>query len=101
MENQVEKKFFYSNSSKVMSSPYDVTIQFERVTAPKLSANMENSDFLPEVSEILELSMSPSHAKAVLIGLYNTILSYEEKYGEIAMPNDKKEAMARLLDAIK
>jgi len=101
MENQLEKKFFYSNSSKVMASPYDVTIQFERVTAPQLSVNIVESNIQPEMAEILELSMSPSHAKAVLIGLCSTIASYENTIGKIAMPEDKEAELAQLLSVIK
>jgi hypothetical protein len=103
MDNStINKKFFYSNTSKVVSSPYDVTVIFERSSAPDLPVKPKATDvFVPIVAEVMEVSMSPSHAKAVITGLLHVLVGYEQQFGMVNMPKEKNEEFNALIAQVK
>lgn len=102
MDSLIEKKSFYSNSSKVMATAYDIGIIFDRTRAPEVPATVtKSSQVVPVIAESLEVSMSPSHAKAVVIGLLNAVLDYEKNIGSIPLPADKQTAFDDLLARVK
>ena len=49
----------------------------------------------------LIVSMSPVHAKAMLAGLFKTVIDYEKNVGHIVLPKDKEtefnQTFAKLL----
>jgi len=91
-------KFFYTNTSKMAASPYDVTILFERSSPPTIpSTPLANKEYIPVVSDVLEVSMSPAHAKAVVIGLLNTLSVYEKTFGKIAMEPQKDQEFKSII----
>lgn len=91
----VDSKFFYANSMEASVSSYDVSLKFARniTVAPKdgLAAKAgEGVESIVAPAETLVVSMSPSHAKAILPTMIRMIQKYEESYGVIPLDSDMK-----------
>lgn len=85
MENYYghRKKFFYSNGLEIAVSPYDFNLKFLRTGA---RAGIEPGDPVTSIplDEII-IAMSPAHAKAMISGLYNSVVDYEKTIGPISI----------------
>lgn len=67
----------YSNQAEVGFSAWDIQISFMQVHG-------RASDVVGE--EIGSVTMSPQHAKALVIPFLNTIIQYEKKHGVVQIP---------------
>lgn len=70
---------FYSNSTFVTSSQYDVTFQFQNIIAKVVQTDEEGIKTIPRVEGTCHVKMSPQHAKAVAAILVKHIKDYEQK----------------------
>lgn len=81
--------FFYTNAMDAAISPYDVSMKFMRnvpaVSAVEVAAGAEAAF---KSAQSLTVSMSPSHAKAMLPALIRLVSEYEKKFGAIPLPED-------------
>lgn len=84
-----DNQFFYANGLELAVSPFDITLKFLRQGAPEGAA--AGVDLQPKRIAELSVAMSPGHAKAMLAGLYTSIMEYEQKVGEIAVPSETQE----------
>lgn len=76
-----ENKFrVYSNHSGVATTNYDITLLFGEID----SASGSELTVLQHGS----VTMSPHHAKAFSISFSNAIQQYEDRFGEIKLPDD-------------
>ena len=83
-----ENRFFYANSAEVSVSPYEISIKFIRQGAPESKPSkgrQEPQNVLPINIEDFVIAMSPSHAKALLPGLFNSVMQYEKNLGDIPL----------------
>jgi hypothetical protein len=78
-----EKKFFYSNSLELAVSPYDFSLKFLR-TGVAAGTTPGNAIVFVPLDEII-IAMSPGHAKAMLSGLYKSVVDYEKTIGPITI----------------
>lgn len=85
-----DNKFFYSNGLQVAVSPFDINLKFLRQGAPDNA--VEGKPMQPQVLDEIIIAMSPAHAKAMLSGLFQSIMSYEKDVGPIALPADLQKA---------
>ena len=84
-----EGKFFYSNGLEVAVSPFDFNLKFLRQGAPE---NAEAGKLLaPSRLDEIIVAMSPSHAKAMLAGLYSAVMDYETNIGPITISNEDQK----------
>lgn len=67
----------YSNFSIVSHSPEEIVIDFARILPGREGAKV-----------ISRIVMTPKNAKMFLGALTGNIRNYEEKFGEIALPNN-------------
>ena len=93
-----DEKFFYANGSEIGIGPYDLTLKFLRTgTADPRGQLMPRSEGAPkELAPIaldsMQVSMSPSHGKAILVGLAEALIQYEIKHGTIpCLPETQKK----------
>jgi len=102
MDNSTSnKKYFYSNTSKIMGTPYDISLLFERSSAPEVTENSPKQKTVEAVVvDSVEVSMSPSHAKAVASGLLQALIKYENQFGKIAMPPEKNKELNTLISQL-
>ena len=91
-----EKNFFYTNSSEVGMSAYDITINFLRKGFGRVDPAKIGQETDTSVSDELTVSMSPSHAKAMAAHLYKTTLDYERQFSEIPLPPEAKAQWSAL-----
>jgi hypothetical protein len=71
----------FTNNVNFAFSPIDVQMICSRTVA-SMDKDVE------AVEEVTTIIMTPQHAKAVLYALQGNLQAYEEKHGEIKMPND-------------
>ncbi len=90
----LEEKFFYTNSVQVAITPYDFSLKFTRNgtetdNTPRPSGTLK-VDVPAKVLDVMTVSMSPSHAKALLVALKQIVDMYEQRHGLIPVPVDVK-----------
>ena len=88
-----ESKFFYANSLEAAVSAYDVSLKFPRNVTLSLEVKRIAGQPLEAptmAAETLVVSMSPSHAKAMLPALIMLVREYEKAYGTIPLAPDAK-----------
>ncbi len=93
-----EAKFFYANSVEIAMSGYDVTLRLVRNGARSASggkAGFATSEAVMAEEDAMSVCMSPSHAKALLPGLMDVVLRYEELFGKIPLPPEAATAWER------
>ena len=88
-ENKEEIIKLYSNSTKLTSSVYDFQISFYQKSLSDEQIAKDNKEEYHD-KLLTEVTMSPSHAKAVLLILQDAIKKYEENFGEIKLKTVKK-----------
>jgi hypothetical protein len=77
-----EIPFFYSNVARIAMSQNDITFDFGHKSPEQSSAG-------PDVFDtIARISMSPSHAKHLLLILKGLIDNFEQRIGEIPLEKD-------------
>lgn len=86
-----ETKFFYTNGLEASVSPYDVSLKFFRnVTAPPPAGTVrpvgERTESRATAAETLVVSMSPTHAKAIIPSMIQLIEEYENTFGPLPLP---------------
>lgn len=82
-----DQNSFYSNAVNVMTSVYDVTIQFR--TQTPITTPAENQPVLIEAGDICNVRMSPQHAKALVAILAKHIMEYEQGHRvKLPLPPD-------------
>lgn len=69
----------YSNNTLLDTTPWDFKLSFGVWVKPELGK-------LPKVENLVEVVMSPQHAKALLGVLSTHIHEYEKHIGEIKLP---------------
>ena len=84
-----EKKFFYSNALELAVSPYDFSLKFLRTgvaagTTPGVAT-------IPVPLDEIIIAMSPGHAKAILSGLYKSVIDYENTFGSITIDKARQD----------
>lgn len=67
----------YSNIAVIMHSPSEIVIDFARVLPGT-----------PNAKVLTRVVMTPLNAKLLLRALQENLSKYEEKFGEVRMPND-------------
>ncbi|MGA7616254.1 MAG: DUF3467 domain-containing protein [Thermoanaerobaculia bacterium] len=67
----------YANSARLQASIYDFTLTFGQIS---------NDREKLECEEYAEIVMSPQHAKVLLQILQRNVAGYEEKFGELQIP---------------
>lgn len=82
------EKFFYANGVRVTASPWDVNLTFSR--------NIANSN-AGETTEVdsSTVSMSVSHAKSLLVILYEMLKQVESDLGPAPLPPEFRERFDR------
>lgn len=90
-----ESKFFYANSLEAAVSAYDVSLKFGRNVT--INAEEKGVTGVPQEAQVtaaerLVVSMSPSHAKAMLPALVLLVREYEKNYGKIPLATDAQTA---------
>jgi len=88
-ENKEEIIKLYSNSAKLTSSLYDFQISFYQKSLSDEQVAKDNKEEYHD-KLLAEITMSVSHAKAVLLILQDAIKKYEENFGEIKLKPIKK-----------
>ena len=88
-ENKEEILRFYSNSVKLTSSVYDFQISFYQKSISDEQIAKNNKEKYQD-KLLTEITMSPSHAKAVSVILQDAIKKYEENFAEIKLKSKKK-----------
>jgi hypothetical protein len=78
-----DKNFFYANGMELAVSTYDISLKFLRNGSP--SNAVPGVPNAPARLDEIIVAMSPGHAKAMLAGLYKTIVDYEENIGPITI----------------
>jgi hypothetical protein len=93
-----EAKFFYANGLELTISVYDITFKFMRngTLTPELAptAGQKKSGVQPHVLDSFMVSMSPTHAKAILPGLAQAIAQYEAQFGVIPFNESQLEQIS-------
>ena len=89
---EADKQFFYTNAMEISISPYDLNFKFLRQVAGE--AELPLMEQQPKKIAELVVSMSPTHAKAMLTSIYISVMNYEKDVGKIALP----EEMQKLFD---
>lgn len=100
----IETKFFYANALELGTSPYEIGLKFMRLgtsTPDTPRAGQDGQELQSSVLDALHVSMSPSHAKAMLPALVNSVLDYEKKYGKIPLSSESRDKWDALLAVIK
>ena len=88
-ENKEEIIRFYSNSAKLSSNVFDFQISFcQKSLSDEQMAKANKEEYHEKI--LTEITMSPSHAKAVLNILQDAIKLYEKNFGEIKLKPIKK-----------
>jgi hypothetical protein len=83
----MEKVVIYSNSARISSNPFDMTITFSQIVAEF----NENEVTGHKTTELVDVITTPKHAKLLLHALATQIAKYEDQYGEISTDKiDKK-----------
>lgn len=96
--------FFYANSLEAHCTSYDVTLRFLRsklkpgAKAPLGDGNPD--DFL-DSPDIMSVSMSPMHLKAMLPALYQLVTQYEARFGKLGIPADSAAAWEKIFNQDK
>lgn len=81
---------FYANAVNVMTSVYDVTLNFR--TQSPVSVDPETGEAVIEVTRTTNIRMSPQHAKSLAVLLVNHIAEYERKNGvTLPIPSNLQE----------
>jgi hypothetical protein len=80
-----EIPFYYSNVVGIVMSQNDITLDFGYRSPEQIREKSDSFDIK------VRISMSPSHAKHMLVVLKGLIDNYEENIGEIPLEKDKKE----------
>jgi len=79
----------YSNSAQLSASVFDFQLSFFQKSISDLEiAKAKNEEYHDKL--LAEITMSPSHTKAVSLLLHNAIKKYEEDFGEIKLEPNKK-----------
>ncbi len=81
-----DRQDFYANSVNLITSIYDVTIQFR--TQSPVSIELGKEPIIEAVG-LLNIRMSPQHAKALAALLVKHISDYENQYG-FELPIEEK-----------
>ena len=96
-----ELKFFYANSLEAAVSAYDVSLKFGR----NVTTNAEEKGVtgIPQEAQVmaaerLVVSMSPSHAKAIVPSLVLLVREYEKAYGKIPLAADTQRMWDSVFD---
>jgi hypothetical protein len=79
-----EVPFFYTNTVSIAMSQNDITIDFGYKTPEQAKETAEIFE------KIARVSMSPSHAKHMVLVLKGLLDKYEEAIGEIPLEKDTK-----------
>ena len=88
-ENKEETIRCYSNSARLDMNVYDFQISFFQKSLSNEQISKANKKEYHE-KLLAEITMSPSHAKAVSEILQGAIKEYEKNFGEIKLKPDKK-----------
>lgn len=79
----------YANGASLRYTPWDLTIIFSRSIGTGGGAAVSE--------EVVEITCSPSHMKAVANALMIAVKAYEERFGEIPTPPTDPEVLRALL----
>lgn len=92
-----DEKFFYANGAEMAMSVYDITFKFLRngsvssnVGSVPAAAGTMQVGVGSTVLDSMAVSMSPSHAKMIAIGLLGLLDAYEQNHGPIPLESDAK-----------
>ena len=88
-ENNEEILKFYSNSTKLTSNVFDFQLSFYQKSLSDEQIAKDNKEEYHD-KLLTEVTMSPSHAKAVLLILQDAIKRYENNFSEIKLKSIKK-----------
>lgn len=83
---------YYSNSVRVVTSIYDVSVLFGRGRPVGLAGTAATME------AVCLVHMSPSQAKSVFLLLRQQLRSYEEQWGRIPVPPEMEEKFGGELD---
>lgn len=95
-----EKNVFYSNSSAIGTSPFDVTVVFQR-RGLRSYADKHEGKLQNEVLDELEVIMSYQHAQLVAVALMNAVLEIKASGTSIPVPADDQKRFGELIERIK
>lgn len=87
-ENKEETIRYYSNSASLSMNVFDFQISFFQKNLLDEQIAKANKEKYHE-KLLAEITMSPSHAKAVSQILNNAVKKYEEDFGEIKLKANK------------
>lgn len=79
-----DAKFFYANALEVAVSPFDFSLKFMRQGTP--AEAVHNVPSPAATLDAMIVGMSPTHAKAMLSGLFKAVMGYESENGTISVP---------------
>jgi hypothetical protein len=93
-----QENFFYANGLELAVSVFDVTLRFIRNGAAPGSVPTQGAK--PVRFADFSISMSPSHAKAMMVPLVNAIREYEKAHGKIPVEAKDQQAWDSLNKAV-
>ena len=79
----------YSNSARLSASVFDFQLSFFQKSISDMEIAKTKKEKYHE-KLLAEITMSPSHTKAVSQLLYDAVKKYEEDFGEIKLKPNKK-----------
>ena len=79
----------YSNSARLSASVFDFQLSFFQKSISDMEIAKANKEEYHE-KLLAEITMSPSHTKAISQLLYDAVKKYEEDFGEIKLKPNKK-----------
>lgn len=86
MDND-KSNFLYCNQVQIATSPWDIFFSFQRAALARLENGQLSGK--PNIVEELQVSMSPAHAKLMLVALYSQIAAYEKDVVKAKIPLDQ------------
>ena len=90
-----ERTDFYANAVSVMTTIYDMTLQFRTQSAVAIEKNKAP---ILEASALLNVRMSPQHAKSLAVLLTRHVIDYERQHGvTLPVPPELQQLWASLI----
>ncbi len=100
MADEQEISEFYTNAVNTVTSLYDVTLAFR--TQSPVRVDMETNEAVIEVRQIINVRMSPQHAKAVAILLFRQMRAYEKDHDiNLPVPPELQEVWKQMLASME
>lgn len=91
--------FFYTNSLEAFCTSYDVTLRFMysklKPGAKPPATGTDPSEALG-VPDVMSVTMSPMHLKAMLPALVLLINRYEAQFGKVGLAGESAEAWEKM-----